>query len=538
MPSQYTTNRRRLVQGTGGLAAAGMLGSPAFMHPVVAQDGASPVRGGEAIVIWTSDFVSMDPIHSNGTTRAQIFDWLLAWRPNENGEFGPQPMLATAWEADDTGVTFTLREGVTFHDGSALTAEVVAWNIARMVQTETSFARNSLRAVDVDNPATVIDDLTVRVNLTRPSSAVLTSLSDIQLETPMVSMAAAEANGEEWLKANPVGTGPFKFESWTTGDSLRVVRNESYWQMGADGQPLPYLDAINYRIIISVATGFAELRAGTADWLRNIPGRDAPAAREIEHATLLDASLFGLKRRFFFNATIPPFQDNLALRQAFNYAIDRDAVALALGAGQGRAHPWEFSPGTIGFDESVPHFTYDPDRAVELLAESGVEMPLKTVMTVHSRDLDQQQAQIVQAMLGEIGVEVELDIVEDVAWGEQVRVNADFEFASQQGGTPSNPASTLQTLFEVDGEQGYARGEVPGLPELLQAADSTYDPAEQHDLYVEAQGLMHEAAWWCYMWFETGNVLLHNRVKGVQLLPNGESGIWGSLRESEWWIEE
>jgi len=537
MPKQFSTNRRRLVQGASGLAAAGALGAPGLRAALAQEATPTPQRGGEVTVIWTSDFVSMDPIHSNGTTRAQIYDWLLAWRPDENGNFGPQPMLATEWEADDTGVTFTLREGVTFHDGSALTAEVVAWNIARMVQNEASFASNSLRAVDVENPATVIDDLTVRVNLTRPSAAVLTSLSDVQLETPMVSMAAAEANGEEWLKANPVGTGPFKFESWTTGDSLRVVRNENYWEAGTDGQPLPYLDAINYRIIVSVATGFAEMRAGTADWLRNIPGRDAPAAREIEHATLLDAPLFGLRRRFFFNATQPPFQDNLDLRLAFQYAVDRDAIALALGAGQGRAHPWDFAPGTIGFDESVPFYSYDPDKAREHLAASGVENP-QVRLTVHSRDLDQQQAQIIQAMAGEIGITVNLDVVEDVAWGDQVRVNADFEMATAQAGTNSSPVNTVLTQWEVGGNQGYARAEVPGLIELIEEADTTYDPEEQHELFVEAQGLMHESAWWGYMWFESGNVLLNNRIKGFPVFANGESASWGSLQESEWWIEE
>ena len=113
---------------------------------------------------------------------------------------------------------------------------------------------------------------------------------------------AAEENGEDWLKTHPVGTGPFVFENWQSGDRLEVTRNESYWQRGEDGEPLPYLDRVTYRVIIEVSTQFAEMRAGTADLMTNVPGRDVPAAKEIPHAEYVDAPYLGLKRQYFFNS--------------------------------------------------------------------------------------------------------------------------------------------------------------------------------------------------------------------------------------------
>ncbi len=127
-------------------------------------------------------------------------------------------MLARAWETSADKIVLHLRDGIRFHDGSDLTADVVAWNVNRMVQNPKSFARNYLSAVNKDNPTTVVDPLTVQVNLTRPSAAVLANLSDDAPSgnnTAIVSKKAADDHGEEWLALNPVGTGPFRLRNST-----------------------------------------------------------------------------------------------------------------------------------------------------------------------------------------------------------------------------------------------------------------------------------------------------------------------------------
>lgn len=512
--------------------------------PVVAPTAAAPTstgaanasikRGGQATILQTNDFVSMDPIYASGPTAAACYDNLLAWRPGANGTYGVQPSLATAWETSADKIVFHLRNGVKFHDGSDLTADVVAWNLTRMVQSPKSFATNYLSAVDANHPATVVDPLTVQVNLTRPSAAVLANLSDAAAQgnnTMIVSKRAVDDNGEAWLALNPVGTGPFKFVSFASGDKLVVQRNDNYWRTGADGKPLPYLDGITYRVIIEATTQFNELRAGTSDFAMNILGRDVPAAKQIAQATYTESPFSGNKRQYFFNSLKPPFQDNLNLRQAIHHAIDRDAIAKAVGGGFGFALPYEFVPGAIGYDSNAPYYEFNLDKARQKLQDSGVTTPLEVRFTVHNREQDVQQAQIIQQMVDKLGIKLNLDVVERVAWGEKVRIQNDFQMASRQSGVAVDPTDDLLVTWAEGGNSAYHRAHVSGLIDTLHQADAAYDTAKRQDLFVQAQKLMYESAWFGYLWFEPGNFLVNKRIQGFP-------ATWGSLREAEWWLTE
>jgi len=530
-------------------AAAGGPPTPAPIQPAIAaptvaaaQPAAAPTpaavaagvkRGGQLRILQTNDFVSMDPIHASGPTAFSVYDWLLSWRPDAQGQFGVTPRLATSWETSGNTITFKLRDGVKFHDGSDVNADAVAWNLKRMVQNPKSFAKNYLAAVDANEPATVINPLTVQVNLTRPSAAVLSSLSDANGNTAIVSKKAADDHGEEWLKTTAVGSGPYKFVSWASGDKLVVERNERYWDTGTDGKPLPYTDGATYRVIIEASTQFNEMRAGTADLVVNVRGRDVPSAKQITHARYIESPSGGNKRQYFFNALRPPFQDNLKLRQAIHHAVDRDAIAKAVGGGLGMPLPYEFVPGAIGYDQSVPFYAFDLDRAKRLVQESSVPLPLEVRMTVHSREQDVQQAQMIQQMVDQIGVKLSLDVVERVAWGEKVRIQNDFQMASRQSGVAVDPTDDLLVTWAEGGNSAYHRAKVPGLLDTLHKADAEYDAAKRQELFVQAQKLMYESAWFGYIWFELGNYLVHKRIQNF-------AQAWGSnaLREWEWWINE
>lgn len=530
--------------GAPPATAAPIVPSQATPPPVVAAatpatPAAAPAagaikRGGQATILQTNDFVSMDPIHASGPTAAACYDWLLAWRPNADGTYAVQPSLARAWETSADRIVFHLRDGIKFHDGSDLTAEVVAWNLNRMVQNPKSFARNYLSAVDESNPSTVLDPTTVQLNLTRPSAAVLANLSDAAAQgnnTAIVSKKAADDHGEEWLALNPIGTGPFRFVSFASGDKLQVQRNENYWQMGADGKPLPYLDGITYRVIVEATTQFNEMRAGTSDFAMNILGRNVPAAKQIANARYMESPFSGNKRQYFFNSLKPPFQDNLPLRQAVHHAVDRDAIAKAVGGGFGFSLPYEFVPGAIGYDSTAPYYEFDLEKARQRMQEAGVSTPLDVRMTVHNREQDVQQAQLIQQMVDKIGIKLNLDVVERVAWGEKVRIQNDFQMASRQSGVAVDPTDDLLVTWAEGGNSAYHRAHVPGLIDTLHQADAEYDQAKRQALFVQAQKLMYESAWFGYIWFEPGNFLVHTRIQGFP-------GTWGSLREAEWWIKD
>ena len=265
-------------------------------------------------------------------------------------------------------------------------------------------------------------------------------------------------------------------------------------------------------------------------------GRDVPAARQIAHARYIESPYSGNKRQYFFNAVRGPFAQELGdkslkLRQAIHYAVDREAIAKAVGGGLGFGLPYEFVPGAIGYDTSVPSYPFDLDKARQLIKDSGYQTPLNVRMVVHSREQDVQQAQMIQQMVDKIGIKLNLQVVERVAWGEVVRINNDFEMASRQSGVAIDPTDDLLVTWAEGGNSAYHRAKVAGLIDTLQKADGSYDPRERQQLFMQAQKLMYESAWFGYIWFEPGNFLVHKRVQNF-LAP------WGSLRESEMWLSE
>src|SRR4051812_16295795 len=240
-------------------AAAAPTAAPA----AAAKPAGSPKRGGELRIVQTNDFVSMDPIYASGPTAYSTYEALFAWRPNDKGVYGVQPLLAKSWDISGNTLTIKLQPNVKFHDGSDLNSEAVAWNITRMVQDPKSFAKITLPQIDEKNPAEALDPLTVKINMKRPSAGILPALSDGQgttLYTGIVSKKSYDEKGPDWVKLNAVGTGPFKFVSFNAGDKLIVEKNPNYWQMGADGKPLPYADKATYRVIIDQSTQFTEAR--------------------------------------------------------------------------------------------------------------------------------------------------------------------------------------------------------------------------------------------------------------------------------------
>ena len=186
--------------------------------------------------------------------------------------------------------------------------------------------------------------------------------------------------------------------------------------------------------------------------------------------------------------------------------------------------------GAIGYDPSVPNYEFNLDKARQKMQASGVTTPLEVRMTVHSREQDVQQAQLIQQMVDKIGIKLNLEVVERVAWGEKVRIQNDFQMASRQSGVQVDPTDDLLVTWAEGGNSAYHRAHVPGLIDTLHQADAEYDTAKRQALFVEAQKLMYDSAWFGYIWFEPGNFLVHNRIQGFP-------ATWGSLREAEWWID-
>lgn len=310
------------------------------------------------------------------------------------------PWLAESYKiADDfTSITFNLRKGVKFHDGTDFNAEAAKWNLENQINAKRA---PSWASVDV------IDEYTIRVNLTQWQNTILTQFADAEeAYAGMVSPTAFEKNGEDWLRQNPVATGPFKFVSWQPEVGLKAVKNPDYWQEGK-----PYLDGVEVLVIPDTMTRLAFLQSKEGDMTQTYSGK--PAA---------DYDAMDMNVRLLVNGTICLYPDtanpdspwaNPKVREAAEYAIDREAIAEGLGYGYWKA-PYQIPPRDCSAYN--PNFTlgreYNPEKAKQLLAEAGYADGFDTTIFCFAGGLNRDAAVAVQGYLIAAGIRAELDIPE------------------------------------------------------------------------------------------------------------------------------
>ncbi|MEQ8964986.1 MAG: ABC transporter substrate-binding protein [Azospirillaceae bacterium] len=332
-------------------------------------------------------------------------------------------VLAESWEVLEDGrvYRFHLRDGVLFHDGTPFDAEAVRFNFRRIIDPEFEYyyARTEplkagplRRLTDVR----VIDEHTVELVLDQPWGPFLDQLSTtLSSGLPlMLSPAAVREHGNEGVNLHPVGTGPFEITRYGPGISTVLERNETYWQA-----PYPYLDQVAFVVLPEAATRLAALEAGSVDMITAIPA-DRIASLEDAGFQIVMPDAMNLVWFISLNVAEPPLDDP-RVRRAINYAIDRDGIANDLLGGT-VAKIGSMIPGTSPLADSdlTARYTYDPDRARELMAEAGHVDGFTTTAqlpTGGSYMLDPVAImQWVQRDLAEIGITISLETYDWVTY--------------------------------------------------------------------------------------------------------------------------
>lgn len=397
-------------------------------------------------------------------------------------EVGPdlriRPALAESWEVSDDGLTyvFTLREGVTFHDGSAMTAEDVVASIER-VKSEAIGSPLASRVAAVAS-ARAIDERTVEVTLSEPSAPFLTQLASVAI------VPSAYQGDADSLQQQPVGTGPFAFSEWQPNNYILLTANEAYWREG-----VPTLEGVRFNIVPESATRQVGIASGQYHMLPNI---DAATALQLQgrpgvalQDTLeLSYTLIGM------NTSRPPFDDP-RVRQAVNYALDREAIVEAALFGAGVA-AGPLSPALEAWARDVsefPCYDHSPEKARELLVEAGVEIPVKVTMLVLPRQDIRDIAQVAQAQLNAAGFEVELDIPELGQFVQDWR-NSNFDvFASANAGSV-DPDDFFYRAFRTGGSTNVFKYSDARVDALLDTGRNELDQAARKAAYDELQGIL------------------------------------------------
>jgi ABC-type transport system substrate-binding protein len=495
-------------------------------------------RGGHAIVMQEVTFTTMDPHLKPGDFYPRdVFNNLVTYRADDKGNYGIVADLAESWDIKNDGIVFNIRKGVKFHDGSLLNADVVAWNLKRIMTDPNSAQAYQFKPyVDLKNPATVLSEYSVKLNLTTSSAVVLMFLGGNGVS--IASKAAFEKNGADWMRKHAVGTGPFKFIEWVPDSHVAMERNPDYWEMGIDGKPKPYIDKLTVRIVLEIATQINEMLAGTADFMQYIPGRSIEQIKKSSFLTYKENVLSGWRRQAGFNAKSGIFAQakepqSLYLRRAVQHALNTEALAKALGGPIGQPYPFVLYPGHPAHDPKAPHYEYDPAKAKEYIAKTGLKLPIPITLTSHARDVDIQQAEMMQAMLKEVGFDVKIELLERTAWVQAVREDGKFELATRRGGSSIAPiAAAIQDYSEEQGS--ISKAKLPEVVALLNEAAREFDVKRQREIFAKAWEKMNDSAWLVYMWLEMGNYAYNNRLKGVS------DYIWSERTHDaqDWWISK
>jgi peptide/nickel transport system substrate-binding protein len=338
-----------------------------------------------------------------GTYTCSYYETLL--RADSTGKISP--WLATSYKvADDlSSITLTLRQGVKFHDGSDFNATVAKWNLDQGIE-------NHIGELAPVSSVDIVDDYTIRLNVSQYSNTLLYTLANASQE----SKATFDAQGggkaaKDYLSFHPVGTGPFKFVSYDPNVLLKVAKFDGYWQKGK-----PYLDAIEFSFITDPQTRAAALEAGEIDLL-------------IEDLSKVDYDLVqkgfnvikgaGAAVNIFPDGKneSSPFHD-VRVRQAVDYAIDRDAIVKNLGYGFMLATYQFCSPSSPAYVTDLAARTYDPEKAKQLLADAGYPKGFKTSLR-SSPTANRDAVVAVQGYLSKVGIDAPITALDMGAYTQE-----------------------------------------------------------------------------------------------------------------------
>jgi peptide/nickel transport system substrate-binding protein len=400
-----------------------------------------------------------------------------------------EPALAESWEVSEDGLqyVFTIRPEVTFHDGTPLDAAAVETNFLRQLDEENPLHQDSMVYAgivfaDVES-VEATGDMELTVTMNRPSVLLPGNLAIFA--AGIVSPTALETEGADFGQS-PVGTGPFKFDSWTKDVELVLVANEDYW----GGRPA--LDRVVWRTIADDTVRLSELQTGSIDVANQIDFKDAPDIEGDENLQLITGPFLNVQF-LAFNQAIPPF-DNHSLRMGVQHAINKESIAEVVASGHYTLGAGPIAPTLPGYDPSLAErYPYDPAQAEALIAESGLT-DITFELLNRSTSFWPLLGQLIQADLAAVGITVNLQSMEDAEFFDQLNSGEVQAFVNDwtwDNGDPDNVMFSLFTHERAVNRMGYQNETVN---ELNLEAQVTADPDARAALYAEAQKLIMDDA--------------------------------------------
>jgi peptide/nickel transport system substrate-binding protein/oligopeptide transport system substrate-binding protein len=481
----------------------------------------------------------LDPVHATDTSSSRVIYQLFESLVDIDPEGEVVPNLAESWTISPDGKTYTfkLRKGVKFHatteggtptanGGREVTAEDWVWTFNYITNPKT----NSERAYFLDMIKGYKDFQEGKTDHLAGVRAVDNYTLEIELEYPFAPfisvlgyntfVALPKEDVEKWgeeFNFHPVGTGPFKFEEWVQDDRIVLSRNENYWRTDEEGNQLPYLDSIEFKVINDHTMAWTEFTLGNFESIEEVD--DPYYAEAKEKYNFLERPQMGTYY-YGMNVTLEPFKDNKKLRQALNYAIDRQGLIDLVKNGRATPAKGVLPPGMFGYNPDLEGYSYNPEKAKQLLAEAGYPNGIKLTLQYNTSDGHKRIAEALQQQLKQVGIDME---IKNVDWGAHLdsveRSEVPFFRMGWVVDYP-DPDNFLYVLLHTDnhGPQGnYTRFSNPEFDRLTKEARVETDPEKRRKMYQEAEKIVVEEAPWVFIYHYTTHQVLQPYVKGYVL---------------------
>lgn len=427
------------------------------------------------------------------------------------------PLLAEALPqitetAGGAEYTFRLRRGVRFHNGALLTAADVKYTFDTLRDPAIA-SPNAVPFADVKE-VVAVDDYTVKF-ITKGKAASLLG----ELASSKGAGIIPQGSNMDELKSHPIGTGPFKFAEWVPGDHITFVKNENYWQPG-----IPYLDKVVFKIIPDQAASLAALLAGDVDFVDRMIAENAVQIEGNARFKIISGPM-NLAQVLVMNNSRPPF-DNVLVRRAINYAINRDEIIAAtdLRPGWGSKIVSHMCPLNPYYVDLTGMYPYDPEKARALLAQAGYPNGFETTIFLpQPYEFHIRTGEVIADQLAKVGIKAKLEIIEWGRWLDQVYKRWDYDMTvigHDQGLEPSaNFVKAIESAREDGSSAYYWQYTNFFLRDLLKRGRETFDINERRVIYAMVQAILADDA--VNAWIQDPHMLevMKAEVQGYQILP-------------------
>lgn len=463
--------------------------------------------------------ISMDPQNvtdgNSISVQSTMFEGLMTF----NDKMEPIPQLATeyAFNEDATEITFTLREGVTFHDGSPFNAEVVKANLDFVLDEKNGMARRNFFSFIKE--VVVKDPTHVTIVATSPNSTMLSYLA--HPASSMKSMEAIkkkQADASFNLDRNPVGTGPYQFGEWKDNQHVKLVPYENYWNKDAKAK----VEAIVYKPVTEASTRINMLKAGETDIISKLPTLNAKEIASDSNYNLFTAPSLNVYY-VGINMKDKKYADK-RVRQAMNHAINKDDLIAGVLDGYGQVADSPIAPNTYGYAQQKV-YEYNPDQAKKLLAEAGVKDGFEATLWTRNSSEFIAIAENVAMQLDKVGIKAKVQAFESGTLFDMLDNNkgTDLWIGRWSPGTGEvdygiRPNFHTKSFGPANNNSGFYSN--PQVDQLLDEAITIANKDEAMKKYAEVQRIIVEDAPWVFLHVPDNVVAKASSVTSVTVLPS------------------